>query len=206
MRGRAHCDPYEAFKECKFLGIGINYLNDKLQIFLNEEYLKRDEDKQPIFDDTRNTIKDMSKVLTEHRRRFYLTKRDENKYRGVVLKTLMDQLISNFMLANCKNPFSDMLLRFTIKARNQCLVTTFIRHLIFRQDNGICTLCNRDRMDTIYHILNACPNLLDTIQKDIIELLTLFQKPLELIEMLSEEAFMKILVLKLKKIFANLVT
>jgi hypothetical protein len=33
MRGAPHCDPYEAFKACKFLGIGINYLNDDLQIF-----------------------------------------------------------------------------------------------------------------------------------------------------------------------------
>jgi hypothetical protein len=85
---------------------------------LKEEYLRPDDDRQPIFDFASYTIKDMSKILTEHRRRFYLAKRDENKYRGVVLKTLMDQPISNFMLANCKNPFSDMLLRFTIKARN----------------------------------------------------------------------------------------
>jgi hypothetical protein len=37
LRGRAHCDRYEAFKACKFLGVGINYSNDNLQIFLNEE-------------------------------------------------------------------------------------------------------------------------------------------------------------------------
>jgi hypothetical protein len=33
MRGRAHCDPIEAFKACKFLGIGINYLGDKRRSF-----------------------------------------------------------------------------------------------------------------------------------------------------------------------------
>jgi hypothetical protein len=49
MRGAPHCDPYEAFKACKFLGVGINYLNDNLQIFLNEEYLKPDESRTPYF-------------------------------------------------------------------------------------------------------------------------------------------------------------
>jgi hypothetical protein len=34
-----------------------------------------------------------------------------------------------------------------------------MRHLIFREGNGICNLCNRDRMDTLYHILNGCPKL-----------------------------------------------
>jgi hypothetical protein len=79
MRGAPHCDPYEAFKAYKFLGVGINYLNDNLQIFLNEEYLKSDESRTPIFTDKQNSIKDISKKLTELRRRFYAVKRDENK-------------------------------------------------------------------------------------------------------------------------------
>jgi hypothetical protein len=33
MRGRAQCDPYEAFKASKFLGVGINYLNDDCKPF-----------------------------------------------------------------------------------------------------------------------------------------------------------------------------
>jgi hypothetical protein len=159
MRGAPHCDPYEAFKACKFLGVGINYLNDNLHIFLNQEYLKPDESLTPIFTDKQNSIKDVSKKLTELRRRFYALKRDENKYRGVVLKTLVNQPISNFMYANCKTPFTNSLFRFTVKARSQYLVTPFMRHLIFRKGNGICNLCNRDRMDTLYHILNGCPKL-----------------------------------------------
>jgi hypothetical protein len=71
MRGAPHCDPYESFKACKFLGVGINYLNDNLQIFLNEEYLKPDESRTPIFTDKQNSIKDISKKLKELRRRFY---------------------------------------------------------------------------------------------------------------------------------------
>jgi hypothetical protein len=66
--------------------------------------LKPEEDRKPIYTEAYQSVKEISKVLTEHRRRFYLAKRDENKYRGVVLKTLMDQPISNFMLANCKTP------------------------------------------------------------------------------------------------------
>jgi hypothetical protein len=130
-----------------------------LQIFLNEENLKPDESRTPIFTDKQNSIKDISKKLTEIRRRYYALKRDENMYRGVVLKTLVNQPISNFMYANCKTPFKNSLFRFTVKAHSQCLVTHFMRHLIFRGGNGICNLCNRDRMDTLCHILNGCPKL-----------------------------------------------
>jgi hypothetical protein len=63
------------------------------------------------------------------------------------------------MCANCKAPFTNTLFRFTVKARSQCLVTPFLSHLIFRDGNGICGLCNRDRMDTLYHILNGCSKL-----------------------------------------------
>jgi hypothetical protein len=58
----------------------------------------------------------------------------QNKYRGVVQQTLIDQPISNFMNANCKAPFSDALFRFTVKARNQCLMTNFMRKLIFHDE------------------------------------------------------------------------
>jgi 5-methylcytosine-specific restriction endonuclease McrA len=33
-----------------------------------------------------------------------------------------------------------------------------IRHFVFHQDNRICSLCNKDLMDTLYHIMNSCPN------------------------------------------------
>jgi hypothetical protein len=42
------------------------------------------------------------------------------------------------MNANCKAPFSDALFRFTVKARNQCLMTNFMGKLIFREGNGVC--------------------------------------------------------------------
>jgi hypothetical protein len=82
---------------------------------------------------------------------------EENRYRGVVYKALVNQPISNFMLANCKAPFNNGLFRFTVKGRNQALVTPFLKHLLFHEGNGICRICSRDRQDTIYHILNACP-------------------------------------------------
>jgi hypothetical protein len=82
---------------------------------------------------------------------------EENKYRGVVYKALVDQPISNFMLSNCNAPFNNSLFRFTVKARNQALVTPFLKRLLFHEGNGICRICQRNRQDTIYHILNACP-------------------------------------------------
>jgi hypothetical protein len=82
---------------------------------------------------------------------------EENKYRGVVYKALTNQPISNFMLANCKALFNNGLFRFTVKARNQALVTPFLKHLLFHEGNGVCRICPRDRPDIIYHIWNACP-------------------------------------------------
>jgi hypothetical protein len=61
------------------------------------------------------------------------------------------------MLANFKAQFNNGLFRFTVKARNQALVTPFMKHLLFHEGNGICRICSRDRQDTIYHILNARP-------------------------------------------------
>jgi hypothetical protein len=49
----------------KFLGIRIKKLNDDLQIFLKDEYLKPDESRNPIFTDKHNSIKDISKKLTD---------------------------------------------------------------------------------------------------------------------------------------------
>jgi hypothetical protein len=63
------------------------------------------------------------------------------------------------MLANQKAPYDDSLFRFTVKARNQALMAPFMRRLIFRQGNGICKICNRDRQDTTYHMLNACSKM-----------------------------------------------
>jgi hypothetical protein len=42
------------------------------------------------------------------------------------------------------------------KARNQALVAPFLKHLLFHEGNRICRICQRDRQDTIYHIVNAC--------------------------------------------------
>jgi hypothetical protein len=55
---------------------------------------------------------------------------EENKYRGVVYKALIDQSISNFMLSNCKALFNNGLFRFRVKARNQALVTPFETPLV----------------------------------------------------------------------------
>jgi hypothetical protein len=79
-----------------------------------------------------------------------------NKYRGVVYRALQDQPLNNFMLANHKAPFNDSLFRFKVKARNQALMTPFMRRLLFRKGEGICRICNKDRQNTIYHMLNAC--------------------------------------------------
>jgi hypothetical protein len=82
---------------------------------------------------------------------------EENKYRGVVYKALIDQPISNFMLSNWKAPFNNSLFKFVVKARYQALVTPFLKRLFFHEGNGICRICQRERQDAIYHILNACP-------------------------------------------------
>jgi hypothetical protein len=62
---------------------------------------------------------------------------EENKYRGVVYKALVDQHISNFMLNNCTAPFNNGLFRSTVKPPNQALVTPFLKHLLFYEGNGI---------------------------------------------------------------------
>jgi hypothetical protein len=84
-------------------------------IFLNKEFLKPEEGRNPIFTDKSQSIKQISKILTEHRRRFFTSKRDENKYRGVVLKTLVKDSISNFINANCKVPMTNRLIKFPLK-------------------------------------------------------------------------------------------
>jgi hypothetical protein len=81
MRGAPHCNPYETFIAWKFLGIGINYLNDDLQIILDSEFLKPEERRNPIFTDKNQSITQISKILTEYRRRSYDVKRDQNKHR-----------------------------------------------------------------------------------------------------------------------------
>jgi hypothetical protein len=63
------------------------------------------------------------------------------------------------MNANCKASFSDALFRFTVKARNQCLMTNFMRKLIFHDGNGVYGLCRKDRQDIVYHILNGCEGM-----------------------------------------------
>jgi hypothetical protein len=35
-------------------------------------------------------------------------------------------------------------------------MTPFMRRLLFRKGDGICIICNKDRQDTTYHMLNAC--------------------------------------------------
>jgi hypothetical protein len=80
----------------------------------------------------------------------------DNKYRGVVQQTLIDKTITEFMSNNCKGPFSDAQFRFTVKARPQYLMTNFMRKLIFGEGNGVCNLCQKDRQNKVYHILNGC--------------------------------------------------
>jgi hypothetical protein len=83
-------------------------------------------------------------------------KNKENNYRGAVYRALEDQPLSNVMLANHKAPFNNSLFRFIVKARNQPLLTPFMKRVIFKQGDGLCRICNRDRQDTVYHMLNAC--------------------------------------------------
>jgi hypothetical protein len=89
----------------------------------------------------------------------YIHKIDEKKYRVVVYKALNDQPTSNFMKANHKAPDNDSLFRFTIKARNQTLMTPFMSRVIFNQGNGLYRLCSKDRQDTTYHMLSVCIKL-----------------------------------------------
>jgi hypothetical protein len=160
MRGAAHFEIYEAFKACKNLKIGINYTEGaNLKIFPGSDLELPEEDRKQFFLEPKNAVNVISKRLTQFQKIKYTKMIEENKYRGVVDKALVDQPISNFMLSNCKAPFSNSLFRFTVKARNQALVTPFLKHLLFHEGNGICRICQRDRQDTIYHILNACPKL-----------------------------------------------
>jgi hypothetical protein len=63
------------------------------------------------------------------------------------------------MNANSKVPFSIALFQFTVKARNQSLMTNYMRKLIFREGKGICGIYQKDRQDTVYHILNECDRM-----------------------------------------------
>jgi hypothetical protein len=161
MCGAVHCDIYEAFKACKFLRIGISYATDEntLQIFPKDDYSKGEEERIPLFYDKESSVKEISKYLSEHRRNEYFKIVEQNKYSGVAQQTLYNQHISNFMSANCKTPFSNSLFRFTVKARNQCLTTNYMRNFIFREGNRICGICQKDRHDTVYHILNGCDRM-----------------------------------------------
>jgi hypothetical protein len=161
MQGVVHCEIYEAFKACKYLNIGVSYAanGSDLQIFPNEDFLKPEEDREPIFSGKDSSVKAISKYISEHKRDDYFKLMQQNKYRSVVQQTLIDQPISNFINANCKAPFSHALFRFTVKARNQCLMTNFMRKLIFHDGNGVCGLCPKDRQDTVYHILNECDGM-----------------------------------------------
>jgi hypothetical protein len=78
--------------------------------------LKSEEDRKPIYADFTSSIKYISKVLTEHRRIFYLAKREKNKYQGRLLKP-NESAHLQLHVRNCKNPFCDALLLFTIKAQ-----------------------------------------------------------------------------------------
>jgi hypothetical protein len=157
MTGVVHCEIYEALKVWKYLRIGVSYAadQDSLQIFPNEDFLKPGEDRESIFSGKDSSVKAISKYLSEHKRDDYFKLMQQNKYRGVVQQTLIDQPIPNFINANCNAPFSDALFRFMMKARNQCLMTNFMRKLIFREGNRVCGLCRKDRQDTVYHILNG---------------------------------------------------
>jgi hypothetical protein len=127
----------------------------QLQIFPNEEFLLPGEEREPIFTCKDSSVKDISKYLSEHKRDDYFKIMQQNKYRGVVQQTLIDQPISKFMNANWKAQFRDGLFRSTVKPRNQCLMINFMMKLIFREENGVCSLCSKDRQDTVYHILNG---------------------------------------------------
>jgi hypothetical protein len=74
----------------------------------------------------------MPKRLSEWNRFKYLKAMEDNKYRGVVHQALLKQSLSNFMMANHKAPFNDSLFRFVVKARNQALMTPFMRRVLFR--------------------------------------------------------------------------
>jgi hypothetical protein len=158
MYGAVHCEAYQVFKFLKFLRIGISYAKEEnsLQIFPNEDYSKAEEERIPLFSDKESSVKDISKYLSDHRPNEYYKIMEQNKYRGMVQQTLYNQPISYFMNANCKDPFSDALFRFPVKARNQCLMTNYMRKLIFREGNLICGICQKDRQDTVNYILNGC--------------------------------------------------
>jgi hypothetical protein len=155
MSGTAHCEVYEAFLAVKNLKIGITY-NEKvnLMVFAGEDFpLPTGENRKIIFQEGDNKINDVSKKLSEWNRNKYLKAMEENKYRGVVHQAFIRQPLSNFMMANHKAPFNDSLFRFIVKARNQALMTPFMRRVLFRTGDGICRICNRDRQDTTYHML-----------------------------------------------------
>jgi hypothetical protein len=107
MAGTVHCEVFAGFKSCKMLNVGINYAgDDHLQIFPNEELVKLEEDRLFNFSDKEFTVKHVSKLLSEDRRQHHFKLVQDNKYRGVVWQTLINQPISNFMDANCNVPFS----------------------------------------------------------------------------------------------------
>jgi hypothetical protein len=66
MIGQVHCEIYEAFKACKYLNIGVSYAanGNDLQIFPNEDFLKPEEDREPIFSGKDSSVKAISKYLS----------------------------------------------------------------------------------------------------------------------------------------------
>jgi hypothetical protein len=158
MSGAAHWEIYEAFEACKNLGIGINYTEGaNLKIFPSSDLGLSEEDRKPFFLETLSTVNVISKRVTHFQKIKYTKMIEENKYRRVVYKALVDQPISNFMLSNCLVPFNNGLFKFKVKARNQALVTPFLKHLLFNEGNRVCRIWRKDRQETIHHILNVCP-------------------------------------------------
>jgi hypothetical protein len=125
MSGAAHCEVYEAFQAVKKFGVGMTY-NKKvnLVIFAGKDIpIPPGEERKFIFEEGQNKLNELWKKLTEFNRMKYKEKVKENSYRGAVYRALEDQPLSNFMLANHKAPFNNSLFRFTVKARNQALMT-----------------------------------------------------------------------------------
>jgi hypothetical protein len=79
--------------------------------------------------------------------------------RGMVQQTLYDHPISNSMKTNCIGSFNDAQFCLRVKGPNQWLMTNFMGKLIFREGNRICSLCHKDRQDTVYHMLKYCKQM-----------------------------------------------
>jgi hypothetical protein len=139
MTGSIHCEILDGFKARQYLRIGVSHQADKgsLQIFPNEVFLLRGEERGIIFNCKDTSVKDISNYLSEPKRDDYFKIMQENKYRRVVQQTLLNQPISNFIKINWKVTFSGGRFLFKLKARNQFLMRNFMWKLIFREGNGV---------------------------------------------------------------------